>query len=112
VLDYQTSHSGGNHEIHGDPLPYCKIKVLTDYRTWFISLIVISTNVPHGAISSFSSIIIPSFGFDDYQTLLLNLPGAAIAFISVAAATRVAGRYSARGFAIIALVVPTMIVAL
>lgn len=32
-------------------------EVMLDVRTWLISLIVITTNVPNGAVSSFSSII-------------------------------------------------------
>ena len=33
-------------------------EVMLDVRTWLISLIVITTNVPNGAVSSFSSIIV------------------------------------------------------
>ena len=33
-------------------------EVMLDIRTWLMSLIVISTSVPNGAVSSFSSIII------------------------------------------------------
>lgn len=84
-------------------------EVLTDPRTWVLSLIVISTNVPNGAVSSFSSIIISSFGYNSYQTLLLNLPSAAVAFVAVGTATFFAGKFNARGMAIISLVVPTMI---
>lgn len=32
-----------------------------DVRTWLLSLIVIATNIPNGAVSSFSSIIIEKF---------------------------------------------------
>jgi hypothetical protein len=33
-------------------------EVFTDPRTWLLSLVVITTNVPNGAVSSFSSLII------------------------------------------------------
>jgi len=84
-------------------------EVLVDPRTWLISLIVIATNVPNGAVSTFSSTIISNIGFNDYQSLLLNLPSAAVAFVSVAIATYCAGRFNARGLAIVFLVIPTMI---
>jgi MFS family permease len=84
-------------------------EVLTDYRTWLISLVVICTNVPNGAVSSFSSIIVSNFGYDDYQTLLLNLPGALVSFVSVGIATITAAKFNARSFAIIALIVPTLL---
>jgi hypothetical protein len=50
-----------------------------------------------------------SFGYDEYQSLLLQLPGCAVAFITVWLATWWAGRFNARGIAIIALVIPTLI---
>ena len=84
-------------------------EVLLDIRTWFIALIVICTNVPNGAVSSFQSIIISSFGFDEYETLLLNLPSAAVAFLSVLFGTLWAGKYNARCIGIICLVIPTMV---
>jgi hypothetical protein len=83
-------------------------ETLLDVRTWLISLIVISTNVPNGAVSSFQSIIIKSFGFDEYETLLLGIPGAAIAFCSVLFGTLWAGRFNARSYAIIFLIIPTL----
>ena len=54
-------------------------------------------------------LICSSFGYDEYQSLLLQLPGCAVAFISVWLATWWAGRYNTRGIAIIALVIPTLI---
>ncbi|OAG42372.1 hypothetical protein AYO21_03248 [Fonsecaea monophora] len=84
-------------------------EVLTDYRTWLLSLVVITTNVPNGAVSSFSSIIIENFGYDEYTTLLLNLPGCAVAFVSVGFGTWWAGKYNGRGIAIIVLTIPTLL---
>ncbi|KIW91200.1 uncharacterized protein Z519_08095 [Cladophialophora bantiana CBS 173.52] len=84
-------------------------EVLLDFRTWLLSLVVITTNVPNGAVSSFSSIIIENFGFDEYTTLLLNLPGCAVAFVSVGFGTWWAGRYNGRGIAIIVLTIPTLL---
>lgn len=102
-------------------------EVILDIRTWLLSLIVILTNVPNGAVSSFSSIIIEkyfiitpcyinrffsltcfSFGYDEYQSLLLNLPGCAVAFVSVWAGAFASGRFNARGISIIALIIPTL----
>lgn len=45
--------------IENKKLKWKQVKeVLVDYRTWLLSLIVISTNIPNGAVSSFQSIII------------------------------------------------------
>lgn len=84
-------------------------EVFLDVRTWLLSLVVITTNVPNGAVSSFSSLIISGFGYDEYETLLLNLPGCGVAFIAVGFGTWWAGKYNARGIAIIVLIIPTLI---
>ncbi len=39
------------------------IETLKDHHTWLLSLIVISSNIPNGAVSSFSSIIIEKYAF-------------------------------------------------
>ncbi|KAH8805071.1 major facilitator superfamily domain-containing protein [Xylogone sp. PMI_703] len=85
------------------------MEVILDVRTWLLSLIVILTNVPNGAVSSFSSIIIQNFGYDEYQSLLLNLPGCGVALFSVWAGAYLAGRFNARGITIILLIIPTLI---
>lgn len=101
---------GNETGIENKHLKWSQVKeVFLDPRTWIIALIVVSTNVPNGAVSSFQSIIISSFGFDEYETLLLNLPGAAIGFISTVGATYWAGRYNARCIAVVILIVPTML---
>ena len=50
-----------------------------------------------------------SFGYDDYTTLLLNLPGSAVAFVSVGFGTWFAGRFNARGPVVVALIIPTLL---
>lgn len=100
---------GNKTGIENKRMKWAQVKeVFLDVRTWIIALIVISTNVPNGAVSSFQSIIISSIGFDEYETLLLNLPGAAVAFISTVTATFWAGKYNARCIFVIILIIPTM----
>lgn len=50
-----------------------------------------------------------SFGYDDYTTLLLNLPGSAVAFVSVGLGSWLAGRFNARGPVVASLIVPTLL---
>ncbi|KAJ5602277.1 hypothetical protein N7510_011811 [Penicillium lagena] len=85
------------------------IEAVTDIKTWLLSLIVITTNVPNGAVSSFSNIITENFGYDEYTSLLLSLPGCAVAFISVWLGCWYAGQFNARGLSIIALIIPTLL---
>jgi sugar phosphate permease len=55
VRDNQTGIE--NKKLKGHQLK----EVFFDIRTWLLSLIVITTNVPNGAVSSFSSLIISGF---------------------------------------------------
>ncbi|KAL5116490.1 hypothetical protein ACEQ8H_005611 [Pleosporales sp. CAS-2024a] len=85
------------------------VDCLTDPQTWIISLITISSNVPNGAVSSFQSTLIKSFGFDSKTTALLQLPSGAVSIISIMVATRLAGRFDQRGLNICTLLIPGII---
>ena len=48
--------------IENKKLKWHQLKeVFLDVRTWLLSLVVITTNVPNGAVSSFSSLIISGY---------------------------------------------------
>ena len=48
--------------IENKKLKWNQLKeVFLDVRTWLLSLVVITTNVPNGAVSSFSSLIISGY---------------------------------------------------
>lgn len=72
-----------------------------DPQVLLLSLITIAASIPNGAVSSFQSILISSFGFTNEQTTLLQIPSGVIAVLSVLCATWTAGRYNARGANII-----------
>lgn len=82
--------------------PYQIIECLRDPQVLLLSLITIAGSVPNGAVSSFQSILIKSFGFTNEQTTLLQIPSGVISVLSVLCATYTAGRYNARGINIIA----------
>lgn len=68
----------------------------TDPQTWLLSIITIAASIPNGAVGSFQSILIKGFGFTNYQTTLLQIPGGVIAVTSVLLATWSAAKYNAR----------------
>ncbi|KAH4849177.1 hypothetical protein HBH75_145740 [Parastagonospora nodorum] len=88
---------------------YQVVECLSDPQTWMLSLITISSNVPNGAVSSFQSTLIQSFGFDSKTTALLQLPSGVVSIISIIAATYLAGRFNQRGLNICTLLVPGII---
>ncbi|TKA28433.1 hypothetical protein B0A50_03900 [Salinomyces thailandicus] len=78
------------------------LQLAKDPQAWLLALITTAASIPNGAVGSFQSILIKSFGFTDYETTLLQIPGGVIAVISVLLATYLAGKYDARGLNIIA----------
>lgn len=82
------------------------IECFLDPQTWLLSLLMISSNVPNGAVSSFQATIISGFGYDSKTTALLQLPSGAVSIISVLIATWLASRFEQRGLNVIALLLP------
>jgi hypothetical protein len=81
-------------------------ETVTDVRTWLIVVTVLAGNVPTGAAGSFSSLLIKGFGYTSKQSALLNIPSGAIQGLAVLMASWAAGRANARGYAIVALLLP------
>ncbi|KAF7451346.1 hypothetical protein A1F99_031230 [Pyrenophora tritici-repentis] len=85
---------------------YQVVECFKDPQTWMLSLITISSNVPNGAVSSFQSTLIKSFGFDSKTTALLQLPSGCVSIISILIATYLAGRFDQRGLNVVSLLIP------
>lgn len=81
--------------------PHQAAECLRDPQVLLLSLITIAASIPNGAVSSFQSILISSFGFSDEHTTLLQIPSGVIAILSVLCATWTAGKYNSRGINII-----------
>jgi MFS family permease len=82
------------------------LECFMDPQTWLLSLIMITANVPNGAVSSFQATIIKGFGYNSKQTALLQLPSGAVSIVSVLVATYSAGRWSQRGLNIVFQLLP------
>lgn len=71
----------GTHNKH---IKRYQIKeTFTDIRTWVMFLIILCIGVPNGGNSAFSNIITESFGWSARQSLLLDMPRAAIGGVAV-----------------------------
>ncbi|KAM0720371.1 hypothetical protein Q7P37_004507 [Cladosporium fusiforme] len=82
------------------------LECFTDPQTWLLSLMMISSNVPNGAVSSYQATIISGFGYDSKTTALLQLPSGAVSIVSVLIATWLAGKFEQRGLNFVALLCP------
>lgn len=47
-------------------------EALLDVKSWLIVALQLAANIPNGAVSTFSSIVIQGFGFSTFETLLLG----------------------------------------
>ncbi|KAL4777205.1 major facilitator superfamily domain-containing protein [Aspergillus nidulans var. acristatus] len=63
-------------------------QALQDPQTWFLVLYTFCVNLWNGGVTSFSSIIINSFGFSQLKSLLMQMPlgGAQVVFLVLSAA--------------------------
>jgi len=72
-------------------------------------LIIMATGIPNGGNSAFSNIITKSFGWTSRQTLLLDMPRAAIGGVAVVGVGYLSDRLNDRMTLILIFTVPTLI---
>ncbi|KAI0913128.1 allantoate permease [Ustulina deusta] len=62
---------------------YQAVQCIKDPKTWILFIMAVGAQVPNAAITSFTSTIIGSFGFDTLGTQYLQIPGGAVQFLSL-----------------------------
>jgi MFS family permease len=60
-------------------------QTLYDPKTWLLFVMATGAQIPNSALTSFSSIIIKTFGVDTLGTQYLQIPGGAVQFVSLLA---------------------------
>ncbi|CUM51117.1 unnamed protein product [Debaryomyces fabryi] len=50
------------------------IEAVTDIQTWFFAIFTIANNIPNGAVTNFSSILISGMGYSLSESLLMQMP--------------------------------------
>ncbi|KAH7094315.1 major facilitator superfamily domain-containing protein [Paraphoma chrysanthemicola] len=60
-------------------------QTLRDPKTWILFVMATGAQIPNSALTSFSSLIIKSFGVDTLGTQYLQIPGGAVQFLSLLA---------------------------
>lgn len=64
---------------------YQAIQTVKDPKTWILFVMATGAQVPNSALTSFTSIIVKSFGFDTLGTQYLQIPGGAVQFLALLA---------------------------
>ncbi|KAK7897991.1 hypothetical protein LTR67_004623 [Exophiala xenobiotica] len=72
-----------NQGVEGNEWKWSHVKeAALDIKTWLWAAMMFSISVPSGGISTFGPLIIKNFGFDKFQTILLNMPFGAVQLIA------------------------------
>jgi hypothetical protein len=72
---------------------YQAYQALADPKTWILFIMATGAQIPNSALTSFSSIIIKSFGVDTLGTQYLQIPGGAVQSLSLLAGGIICTRY-------------------
>lgn len=88
---------------------YQIVETFKDIRTWIMFLIIMCTGIPNGGQSAFNNIITKSFGWTSRQSLLLDMPRAAIGGFAVVFVGWLSDRLHDRMTLILLFTFPTLI---
>ncbi|KAJ5091888.1 MFS general substrate transporter [Penicillium alfredii] len=81
-----------NHQFKWDQV----WQAARDPKTWLLFIMAIAAQVPNSALTSFTSIIVGSFGFDTLGTQYLQIPGGAVQFLTLLIGGFIATRYGSK----------------
>ncbi|OLN87698.1 putative transporter C757.13-like protein 2 [Colletotrichum chlorophyti] len=79
---------------------------LLDLKTWCWFTLIFSIAVPSGGISTFDPLIIQSFGFDSFQTILFNIPFGFVQLVATIGGSWIATKIHKKGPVIAGLCLP------
>ncbi|KAJ5150888.1 MFS general substrate transporter [Penicillium canariense] len=65
-----------------------------DPKTWLLFIMAVGAQVPNSALTSFTSIIVGTFGFDTLGTQYLQIPGGAVNFLTLLTGGFIATKYA------------------
>ncbi|KIX07419.1 uncharacterized protein Z518_02072 [Rhinocladiella mackenziei CBS 650.93] len=72
-----------NQGIESNEWKWAHVKeAALDVKTWLWAAMMFSISVPSGGISTFGPLIVKNFGFDQFETILLNMPFGAVQLIA------------------------------
>lgn len=57
-------------------------EAVLDFKTWMWGFMMFSISVPSGGVSTFGPLVVRSFGYDSFQTILFNIPFGAVQLVA------------------------------
>ncbi|KAH8800890.1 major facilitator superfamily domain-containing protein [Xylogone sp. PMI_703] len=79
---------------------------LLDIKTWCWFALIFSISIPSGGITTFGPLIVNSFGFDQFKTILLNIPFGAVQIIATMGGAALATYIKRKGPVLALLCIP------
>ncbi|KAK9544038.1 hypothetical protein V6Z79_009708 [Aspergillus fumigatus] len=72
-----------------------------DLKTWCWFFLIVSISIPSGGISTFGNLIIKSFGYNSFETILFNIPFGVIQILAIIGGGWLATRFQRKGLVIV-----------
>ncbi|GAA5925413.1 uncharacterized protein JCM15063_005019 [Sporobolomyces koalae] len=85
------------------------IEALTDFKLWWLLFLMACISVPNSCITSFTSILIKSFGYTSQEALLFNIPSGVVAIITTLSISYWADKKGVRMLPFAASIVPSIV---
>ncbi|KAG9969946.1 MFS general substrate transporter, partial [Aureobasidium melanogenum] len=102
----------GMDSAGNEPTKFClhsSRELLLDPQTWLLVLLTLCITIPSGVITTFSAVLIHSFGFDSRQSALLNIPSGAVSIFATILSTWAIVKQAPRWLSIVGLLIPALI---
>ncbi|KAL7619680.1 hypothetical protein AAE478_010221 [Parahypoxylon ruwenzoriense] len=81
-------------------------EALLDPKSWFWFALLFSISIPSGGISTFGPLIVKTFGFDQFQTILFNIPFGFVQLVATVGGAFLAQKIKMKGPVIVLLCLP------
>ncbi|KAK4508681.1 hypothetical protein PRZ48_002420 [Zasmidium cellare] len=80
-----------------------------DLKTWIWFALLTAVSIPSGGITTFGPLIVKSFGFDSFRTILFNMPFGAVQLVATLGGAWAATHYKMKSPFLAALCIPPII---
>jgi uncharacterized membrane protein len=84
-------------------------EALLDFKTWCWFALMLSISIPSGGISTFGPLIVQSFQFDSFETILLNIPFGFVQLVATMGGAFIAMKIKRKGPVIAGLCIPPIV---
>ncbi|SPN96644.1 probable permease of the major facilitator superfamily [Cephalotrichum gorgonifer] len=75
-------------------------ETVLDLKTWCWFILIIAISIASGGIGTFGSLIVKSFGYDEFEAILFNIPFGVIQVIAIMSTGWIATKFQRKGLTI------------